>query len=155
MKAKSFYQKLTTWPKPFTILEIMIVIIGVVAASLLYLGISSTNTLHQIARSYDRDSRQMVTSASLAYIRFNALLEGNSTANIDTEVFSLVDEAQSLCSDIVGGGPGGQFKPSTTLPTIRGTNQALPDGSFPGENGQKPVDLCRQLSDWRALIGSR
>jgi diguanylate cyclase (GGDEF)-like protein/PAS domain S-box-containing protein len=137
---QEFYKTIINWPNNFSILEILIIIIGMAVGALIYFQTSQIRIEAENARTFDQENRKMLLALSIANIRFSELIEGNSMFNLEEDIYSQLDIAESLCDNIEQGGPSGQFMPT-------------PEAQ---EKIQEEVgSICEQLQVFRGLMQQR
>ena len=136
----SFLAVMVNWPNRFSVLEILIVIIGIGFSGFLYLTMTQTSLAAENARSFEKDTSNLLISVSLANIRFSDLLDGNTDLSLENDIYSQLDNADSLCGNIEMGGSNGQFLPPPQ-------SSSLADSA--------PETLCKQLKSYRTLLQQR
>lgn len=135
-----FFTIFTTWPSGFSIAEIVIVIIGIVVSVLLYRQATLIKAEANSTRLFDKDTRKLLLSVTIANVRFDEWLKGNSDIDLEKDVYSQLNIAESLCENIEKGGPGGKFVPTPVV--------------------QKPTEkefiiICSRLHAFRNLVQQR
>jgi diguanylate cyclase (GGDEF)-like protein/PAS domain S-box-containing protein len=95
------------WPGVFSVLEILILLIGLLIAMFLFRLTTQLSDTSENARTFDRDSREMILSTSLSYIRLNQKLGGNTQIDLENDVNKPLREAENLCASIANTGPSG------------------------------------------------
>jgi diguanylate cyclase (GGDEF)-like protein/PAS domain S-box-containing protein len=122
------------------ILEIVIMLVGIVMGVIVYDLTDQINETSNQVRGFDNQVTRMLTSITLAQVHFSELVNGNTTIDIQRDVFAYMDTADELCRVIDSGGPQGQFKPTPFSVEV--------------DQPQVPL-LCNNLSTLRSVIGMR
>ena len=135
-----FFYFIATWPRFFSILETLILLIGVGAGFLVYYRTNQIRSDSLIASEFDRQSNDILLAVTMAQIKFDNLMAGTSNVDIQKDVFSQLDQADDLCINIESGGPEGKF---------------VPVQQDPQKLQGKPVSICDQLADFRFLLEQR
>ena len=128
------------WPSAISLLEISVLIVGIAVGVFIYFKMNQIWTNATSASSFDKETNQILVSMSLAHNNFNQLMQGSKNVDIEKDVYAKLDTAESYCSDLDQGGPGGKFVPiedNTKLPNFQ------------------PVSVCDQLSTYRELLLQR
>ena len=86
---------------------IIIVLIGIFSVLFLYYQTNQISSTAETGREFDKSINTLLTSVSLADIRFTNLLEGNSEIDLQKDIYSQLDIADRLCINIDKGGPNG------------------------------------------------
>ena len=135
-----FFYFIATRPRFFSILETLILLIGVGAGFLVYYRTNQIRSDSLIASEFDRQSNDILLAVTMAQIKFDNLMAGTSNVDIQKDVFSQLDQADDLCINIESGGPEGKF---------------VPVQQDPQKLQGKPVSICDQLADFRFLLEQR
>ena len=135
-----FFYFIATWPRFFSILETLILLIGVGAGFLVYYRTNQIRSDSLIASEFDRQSNDILLAVTMAQIKFDNLMAGTSNVDIQKDVYSQLDQADDLCTNIESGGPEGKF---------------VPVQQDPQKLQGKPVSICDQLADFRFLLEQR
>ena len=133
----NFINFIATWPNSFSILEFIILLVGIGVSLFLYLRMDQIRIDSINASSFDQETNDLLLNISQVNINFNALLQGSSKINLQNDIYAKLDTADSLCADLDQGGPGGDFIP----PPV---DQVLPEN--------QPVPVCLQLKNYRKAI---
>jgi len=132
-----FINFIATWPNSFSILEFIILLVGIGVSLFLYLRMDQIRIDSINASSFDQETNDLLLTISQVNINFNALIQGSSEIDLQNDIYAKLDIADSLCADLDKGGPGGDFVP----PPV---DLALP--------GDQPVPVCLQLKNYRKAI---
>lgn len=134
------FKDVINWPSKFSILEMLILIIGIALGIFVYEETTSISDAAKSARTFEQQTRSLIIAVSSANIQFTELMQGNSDIDINNDVFSEFVIADSLCGYIDQSGSGEQFN----LPPM--------DQS---DSGLGPKTVCSQLASFRSLMERR
>ena len=141
MKRKFFqpFYFIATKPNGFSILEILILLLGIGTGVFIYFRMDQIRTQSLSARSFDRETQEILLSISLAQINFNNLMNGFQDIDLEKDVDSYLDQAETLCTDLDMGGPSGKF-----VPVLQDNSTAAPS-----------MTVCNQIAQFHALLNTR
>jgi diguanylate cyclase (GGDEF)-like protein/PAS domain S-box-containing protein len=137
-KQAKFVRDLVNWPFRFSIIEILVVLIGLLIGHFLYQQTNKIREESSSARLFEQQTRSLIIAISEANIKFTSLLDGNSEISLQGDVYSQLDIAEDLCvnfDDVIGQPP-----PSLTLPI----NQV-----------GAPSSVCDQVANFRSIMQIR
>ena len=139
-KIKSIFSSIVHLPISFSVLEIFILFVGVLVGLLLYNRADEITTAEENARTFERQTNTFLTVVTIADIRFSELLAGDSSIEINKDIYAQLDIADALCSTIDTGGQNGQFLPTPNM----------------GQSADSRItSLCSQLQNFRSLTQQR
>lgn len=139
-KKTPFFTIITSWPNGFSILEIFILLVGAAVGVFMYTKMNQIRTESTNASAFDRQTSTILLSVNLAYIHFDELLTQTAGVDLQKDVYSELDNAESLCQTIDKGGPGGKFVPMSI------------DLKSPAT---KVSSICTQLAEFRDILNRR
>lgn len=142
MKTKKFklLDLISTWPSGFSILEFLILLIGIGSGTFIYFRMDQIRTDSINARAFERETSEILLSVSLAHINFNDLMSGSSEDDINQDVYAHLNNAENFCEDIDKGGTSGKFVPVQLDPQKAAT---------------QPLSVCTLLADFRSILELR
>lgn len=135
-----FFSFIANWPRFFSILEALILLIGVGAGYLVYYRTNQIRSDSLVASEFDRESNEILLAVTMAQINFDNLMAGTSDMDIQEGVYTQLNSADALCENVENGGPEGKF---------------VPVQQDPQKAEGKPVSICTQLTEFRYLLEQR
>ena len=135
-----FFSFIANWPRFFSILEALILLIGVGSGLLVYYRTDQIRSDSMVASEFDRESNEILLAVTMAQINFDNLMAGTSGVDIQEDVYAQLDIADNLCENIENGGPEGKF---------------VPVQQDPQKMEGKPVSICTQLAEFRYTLQQR
>ncbi|PKN98496.1 MAG: hypothetical protein CVU42_11785 [Chloroflexi bacterium HGW-Chloroflexi-4] len=131
---------ITSWPNSFSILEILILIIGVAVGLFMYQKMNQIRTDSINARAFDLQTTRILISINLAYIHFDELMNQTTGIDLEKDVYAELDNAENLCQTLDQGGPGGKFIPLSFNTKF---------------SSAPPPSICAEIIDFRNILNQR
>ena len=135
-----FFSFIANWPRFFSSLEALVLLIGVGSGLLVYYRTDQIRSDSMVASEFDRESNEILLAVTMAQINFDNLMAGTSGVDIQEDVYAQLDIADNLCENIENGGPEGKF---------------VPVQQDPQKMEGKPVSICTQLAEFRYTLQQR
>ncbi len=139
-KKSSFVKDIVNWPKAISLVEIFILVMGLIIGHFLQEQTAKISEESVSARTFEQDSRSLIIAVSEANSNFSSLIFGSSDVDLQSDVYSQMDIAASLCVDIDAERTKGWTQP-TALPLLDDTKIFL--------------SVCDQVGNLRILMQNR
>ncbi len=137
-KKSRFLKGVVAWPVGFSIVEIIIAVLGILISCIIYWQTEKIRQETSEARIFEQETRSLIIAVSDANIKFTSLIKGSNEIDLNEDVYAQLDKAQNLCKsiDILPG------RPSLT-----------PDAITMSDNFS--LSVCDQVSNFRESLQLR